>query len=108
MDISMLSNIGAAAVSQPLEAGLLGSEKKTGTNDNVFEAFLKSAVNGINETNNYMSAAKDEKIKVALGESENTHDLTIALQKSSTALSYTIAVRDKLLEAYKEIMQIQI
>lgn len=108
MDISMLSNVGSSAIRQTLEAGLLGSGKKTGTNDNVFEAFLDSAVKGINETNEYISAAKDEKIKVALGESENTHDLTIALQKSSAALSYTIAVRDKLLEAYKEIMQIQI
>ncbi|MDD6011031.1 MAG: flagellar hook-basal body complex protein FliE, partial [Lachnospiraceae bacterium] len=36
------------------------------------------------------------------------HDLTIALQKASTALQYTVAVRDKLLEAYKEIMNINL
>ena len=52
--------------------------------------------------------AENEQIKWALGESENTHDLSIALGKASTALSYTVAVRDKFLEAYKEIMQIQI
>ena len=55
-----------------------------------------------------MSDAENEELKWALGESENTHDLTIALQKASTALQYTVAVRDKFLEAYKEIMQIQI
>ena len=56
----------------------------------------------------YLSDAENEQIKWALGESENTHDLSIALGKASTALSYTVAVRDKFLEAYKEIMQIQI
>jgi flagellar hook-basal body complex protein FliE len=32
----------------------------------------------------------------------------IALQKASVALQYTVAVRDKFLDAYKEIMQMQI
>ena len=43
-----------------------------------------------------------------MGESENTHDLTIAMQKASTSLQYTIAVRDKIVEAYNTIMQMQI
>ena len=55
-----------------------------------------------------MSKAEDEKIKFALGETDNAHDLGIALQKASSALQYTIAVRDKLMEAYRELMQMQI
>ncbi|MDE6064303.1 MAG: flagellar hook-basal body complex protein FliE, partial [Lachnospiraceae bacterium] len=55
-----------------------------------------------------LSDAENEKIKFALGETENTHDLTIAMQKASTALQYTVAIRDRLLEAYKEIMNMQI
>ena len=51
---------------------------------------------------------ENEEIKWALGESENTHDLAIALQKASTSLQYTVAIRDKVLEAYKEIMAMQI
>jgi len=43
-----------------------------------------------------------------LGETDNTHDLTIAMDKASTALQYTVAIRDKVMEAYKELMQIQI
>ena len=43
-----------------------------------------------------------------MGLTDNTHDLTIALEKASTALQYTVAVRDKLLEAYKELMQMQL
>ena len=54
------------------------------------------------------SDAEDEEIKWALGETENAHVLSIALAKASTALQYTVAIRDKVLEAYKELMQIQI
>jgi flagellar hook-basal body complex protein FliE len=84
------------------------SEKTKKTEGNMFEVFLNSAIDNINTTNSYLSDAENEEIKFALGETENTHDLTIALQKASTALQYTVAVRDKLLEAYKEIMNMQI
>ena len=59
-------------------------------------------------TNAYLSDAENEEMKWAMGETENTHDLTIALSKASTALQYTVAIRDKLLDAYREIMQMQI
>jgi len=74
----------------------------------LFDSFLNTAIDNIRQTNNYLSDAEDEKIKFALGETENTHDLTIALQKASAALQYTVSIRDKLLEAYKELMQMQI
>ena len=80
-------------------------EKVDGT---LFDSFLNSAIDNIKTTNKYLSDAEDEKVKFALGETENTHDLTIALQKASTALQYTVAVRDRLLDAYKELMQMQI
>jgi flagellar hook-basal body complex protein FliE len=75
---------------------------------NVFQSFLNTAIENINTTNSYLSDAEDEEIKFALGETDNTHDLTIALEKASTALQYTVAIRDKVLDAYKELMQMQI
>ncbi|MCR5846565.1 MAG: flagellar hook-basal body complex protein FliE [Lachnospiraceae bacterium] len=86
----------------------IGNSNQNGENKDMFKTLLDSAINNINTTNAYLSNAENEKIKFALGESESTHDLTIALQKASTALQYTVAVRDKFLEAYKEIMNMQI
>ncbi len=91
-------------------SGLTGTltdnvQKADGT---MFEALLNTAIDNIKTTNSYLSDAEDEEIKFALGESESTHDLTIALQKASTALQYTVAIRDKVMEAYRELMQIQI
>lgn len=111
MDISTINSISALKLNRTEDVGsLTGSlfEKSKEASGTVFESFLNTAIENINTTNSYLSNAENEEIKFALGETENTHDLTIALQKASTALQYTVAVRDKLLEAYKEIMQMQI
>ena len=74
----------------------------------MFDKILNSAIDNINNTNNLLSDAENAEISFAMGETESTHDLMIALQKASTALQYTVAVRDKFMEAYKEIMNMQI
>ena len=65
-------------------------------------------IGAIDETNNLQNYAESAEIQFALGQSENTHDLLIAQTKATVALQYTVAVRDKLIEAYKEIMNMQI
>ncbi len=105
MDVSKIYGLDTAAVD------LLNKEKglTQGTDGkDMFSSLLNSAIDNINTTNAYLSSAENEQIKFALGETESTHDLTIALQKANTALSYTVAVRDKFLEAYKEIMNMQL
>ena len=67
-----------------------------------------SLISNVGETNSLLKKQEEEEIKFALGISENTHDLAIAAAKANTALSYTVALRDKFLEAYKELMQIQV
>lgn len=105
MDVSKIYGLDTSAVE------LLKSEKRlnqAADSKDMFSSLLNSAIDNINTTNAYLSTAENEEIKFALGETESTHDLTIALQKASTALSYTVAVRDKFLEAYKEIMNMQL
>ncbi len=101
-EVSGLSGLGKVALSG------LSAEKDGKVDGTLFDSFLNSAIDNIKTANKYLSDAEDEQVKFALGETENTHDLTIALQKASTALQYTVAVRDRLLDAYKEIMQMQI
>lgn len=112
MDITALYNVNSGAIEEAVKTSTFLSEGSKGsiskTNDDVFESFFNTAVESLNTTNGYLSDAENEEIKLALGETDNTHDLAIALQKASTALAYTVAVRDKFMEAYKEIMQIQI
>lgn len=103
--VTKINNISPA---ESLRGTLLDIDPKKETTGTMFDAFLNTAIDNIKTTNSYLSDAEDEEIKFALGETESTHDLMIALQKASTALQYTVAIRDRLMDAYKEIMQMQI
>lgn len=112
MDLTAISALRAVGNTQSVVnvAPLTGDYLNTGdaAQGTLFDSILNSAIDNIKTTNAYLSDAENEEIKFALGEVDNTHDLAIALQKASTALQYTVAVRDKFLEAYREIMQMQI
>lgn len=107
MDITSLYSVNSNVIKEALQAGTNGVSV-TEKEDGVFDSVLNAAIDNLNTTNSYLSDMENEEIKFALGETENSHDLTIALEKASAALQYTVAVRDKFLEAYKEIMQMQI
>lgn len=106
LDITELYNVSSGAVREA--AKVAPTTRIEDYKDNGFDAMLHTAIDNLNTTNSYLSDAENEEIKWALGETENTHDLSIALQKASTALQYTVAIRDKLLEAYKELIQMQV
>lgn len=78
------------------------------TNNNAtFEALFQSALDMINETNELSNIKEEEEMKYAMGVSDNAHDLQIAQEKASIALQYTLAVRNGIVSAYKEIMSLQ-
>ena len=103
-DIHDLYSISSDAV----KSTLYGNDETKTEEANMFGSLLNAAMNNINETNGYLSDQENEEMKLAMGITEDTHDLSVAMQKAEAALQYTVAVRDKLLSAYNEIMQIQI
>ena len=108
MDITALYNISSGAIQTATKNSIAGVKTTTNDSEDAFGALFQTALDNINQTNSYLSDAENEELKFAMGLTDNTHDLTIALEKASTALQYTVAVRDRLLEAYKELMQMQI
>lgn len=79
------------------------AEDKTTAFDDIFNA----AMNQINDTNNYTNAAEKAETDYALGLNDSTTDLLVAQQKASMSLQYTVAIRNSVLDAYKEIMNLQ-
>ncbi len=70
-----------------------------------FAASLKDAVNAVN------TAQKDSDIKMqelATGKSQNIHETMIAAEKADIALRLMVQVRNKMIEAYQEIMRMQV
>lgn len=104
MDISSIANISSSAVARAAQ----NASTHTPQIDESFTSLFNSMLGNLSETNSLLNAQEEEEIKYALGLSDNTHDLAIASAKASTALSYTVALRDKFMDAYKELMQIQI
>ena len=103
MDLLTLSNV----TSDYIKNAVAASEQLT-VEDRGFESILQSAMDMINETNYMQNKAEEAEMQFMLGYATNTHDLQAIQEKADIALNYTITVRDKLIEAYKEIMQMQI
>ena len=108
-DISTITNISSNAIkaAEKINSNVLNPVGTSDGDGDSFSNIFSKAVDNLNTTNSYLSDAENEEVKWSLGETDNTHDLTIALQKASTALQYTVAVRDRALTAYRELMQMQ-
>lgn len=108
MDINTLYSISSNAIKNSIPTNMGHTNPTSQPDVDAFGAIFQTALENINATNGYLSDAENEELKLAMGLTDNTHDLTIALEKAQTALQYTVAIRDKFLESYKELMQIQI
>lgn len=75
-------------------------DKETSFND-----LLKNA---LNEVNKLQIEADDYNKLFAIGQVDNIHDVTIASEKAKIALQMTLAIRNKVVDAYKEIMRMQV
>lgn len=100
--ISLLNGINSDYISTSLSRA---SETETTES---FASVFDAAKELISSTNTYIEQAEQAEIDFALGKLTSTHELGVIQQKASLALQYTVAIRDKLLDAYREIMQIQI
>ena len=80
-----------ASVSTPAASGV-GSSFLDG---------LKEALNSTGEVN---ALAQD----LATGELTDVHQFTVAAEKAALAMELTVAVRDRALAAYQEVMRMQL
>jgi len=70
-----------------------------------FGATIKNAISSVNE----LQVEADQLAnRLAAGDAVEVHQAMIAMQKASTALQFTIQVRNKIIEAYQEIMRMQV
>ena len=103
-----ISSIGSVIGTNNLTSGALKASENTNENRNAtFESMFQSALGLVQETNAYTEDAEQEEMSYAMGLTNNTHDLQVAQAKASISLQYTVAVRNAVLDAYKEIMQLQ-
>jgi flagellar hook-basal body complex protein FliE len=69
-----------------------------------FGELLGKAVESLNQT---QTDAQEAAVKLAAGQGD-TAETVVAIQKADIALQFTIQIRNKLLEAYQDIMRMQV
>ena len=90
------------AAGTTIAAGSLEGTKTTQT-----PGFKEMIAEYLNETNRVQLEAGEAINKVASGEIENIHEVMIALEKSRLSLELIMEIRSKLLDAYRELMRMQ-
>lgn len=84
----------------------LNDEKKQGDS---FSNIFNAAMNLLNDTNSLQKQADNIGMEFLAGNTNvNIEDVLIASKKASTALQFTVEIRNQVLAAYDEIMKIQI
>ncbi|MET3194461.1 flagellar hook-basal body complex protein FliE [Bacillus sp. OAE603] len=69
-----------------------------------FAGFLKDSINEVNEAG---LASSDLTNKLVRGENVDLHNVMIASEKSSIMLQTTMEIRNKVIDAYQEMMRMQ-
>lgn len=105
MDVySATQALGSDYIDKVTNAVKSASSNQAATGKDTFDSVYNSVVGLLNDTNKYIQDASQAEIDFSLGNLTSTHELSVYQQKANLALQYTVAIRDKALEAYKEIM----
>lgn len=100
----MSININSLPNIQPISGGIGGTQKASEAKTS-FKDVINDAINKVNDLQIESSNATDDFLT---GKSDNIHSVMIAGSKADLALQMTLQVRNKVMDAYKEIMNMQI
>lgn len=62
----------------------------------------------LSKVNNLLQEKDIAEQQLATGEVKDIHSVMIAAEKADLALQYTLAIRNKFMDAYQEIMRMQV
>lgn len=90
----------------PFETGVSPAAGQTNAKEQ-WQVFADKLQTAITEVDDLEKASQKLTQDAVLGRVENLHDVMIAAEKARTAMNLTLEVRNKALEAYKEVMRMQ-
>ena len=89
----------------PAGLELKGAGGEKGTPEQSFGQFLQDAVK---EVNSLQQQSQETKTQLLTGNVEDLHQVLIAGEKANVALQLTVQIRNKIVEAYQDIMRMQV
>ncbi|EQB36421.1 MULTISPECIES: flagellar hook-basal body complex protein FliE [Virgibacillus] len=101
----MIQSINNQIPQQAVHNNGLEAQATVGEAQANFASMLKKAIDGVNQT----QVASDQQTKaLANGSVDDLHNVMIAAQKSSITLEATVQIQKKVVDAYKEMMSMQV
>lgn len=88
--------------------GLEGPAPSFGPQTGAPRPFAEVLKEALQQVNRLQAEAQAQAEALARGEVTDMHSVTLAIERAQLALELTIAVRNKLLEAYQEISRMQV
>lgn len=79
-----------------------GNEQET---SETFGSTLKRFIEDVNSLQNQMDTKID---KLATGEITDVHEVMIAVEEANTAMEFMLEIRNKIVEAYQEVMRMPV
>lgn len=102
-------SIGAIPPVSPSALGALSPTGAAGGATNAAQAGSGSSfAAGLQQVADLQATADQAATKVATGDAADIHQFMAAASKASLAMELTVAVRDKAVEAYQEVMRMQV
>ncbi|MFV1974596.1 MAG: flagellar hook-basal body complex protein FliE [Candidatus Scalindua sp.] len=98
MDIIPLGPVQNGKIDQKFEK----TEQKNGA------GFKETISSYVNEVNDLQVKAGESIENFATGKVENVHEVMIAMSKAEVSFKFMMETRNKLVDAYKEIMRMQV
>lgn len=83
----------------------LNSLQKEGTSGSNFSEFLVNAMSGVQQTD---TADKIQGLNLLTGDVEDLHTAVLAGEKAELTLRLTTTIRTKVIDAYNELMRMQV
>ncbi|MEK4253061.1 flagellar hook-basal body complex protein FliE [Ureibacillus sp. FSL K6-0165] len=72
------------------------------------KSFANTLKEAIDKVNDYQVQSDELTNKLIHGENVELHDVMIAAQKASITLNATVEIRNKVIEAYQEVMRMTV
>ena len=72
------------------------------------QSFSSMLKNSIQEVNKLQKEADNAVTALATGEAENVHSTLIAMEKAGLSFKLMMQMRNKILDAYREVMRMQV
>ncbi len=105
-----LSSVALKAYSQAAQVkpvaveGVRATTSTTASATRSFSETVRQSLHAVNELQQDKARLVEE---FASGKNQNVHELMIGLQKAGLAMELTAAVRNKVMQAYQEVMRLQ-